>query len=337
MFEKIISLENLFIAWTEFKKGKTNKEDVADFEINLEDHIFKLHEDLKSETYKHGKYFSFFVYDPKRRHIHKASVRDRLVHHAIHRITEPKWNKIFIFDSWSSRKNKGTHGAVKRLQRFGLKLSHNYTITLWVLKLDVRKFFDSINHEILLKILEQHTPDKKLMRLLKEIINSYSPGLPLGNLTSQLFANVYLDKLDQFVKHELRIVGYIRYADDFLLLSTNRELLVEYLDKITTFLHEQLHLNINSKKTELKRYTSGIDYLGYVCFPNHSVLRTKTKWRMFRRANKKNFSSYSGILKHCRSRKLQFELLEKIDKETKGEFGKKFLNKKLSRISIRQT
>lgn len=341
MFEKIISLENLFVAWTEFKKEKANKEDVADFEINLEDHIFKLHEDLKSETYRHGEYFSFFVHDPKRRHIHKASVRDRLVHHAVHRIIEPEWDKIFIFDSWSSRKNKGTHRAVERLQKFGLKLSHNYTATLWVLKLDIRKFFDSVDHDILLKILERRIHDQKLMGLLKEIIGSYSPGLPLGNLTSQLFANVYLDKLDQFVKHELRITGYIRYADDFLLLNEDKELLIRCLEKITAFLHEQLHLSVHPKKIELKRYTNGIDYLGYVCFPGHSVLRTKTKRRMLRRASEKNFSSYSGILKHCRSRKLQSELFKKVDKETNGEFGKKFPNTKnpprVSGVSTRRT
>ena len=132
MFEKIISLENLFDAWTEFKREKANKKDVAEFEINLEDHIFKLHEDLKNNDYKHGGYFSFYVQDPKRRHIHKASIRDRLMHHAIHRIIEPIWNKLFIFDSWSSRKTKGTHAAVKRLQDIGLRLSQNHTRTLWV-------------------------------------------------------------------------------------------------------------------------------------------------------------------------------------------------------------
>lgn len=341
MFEKIISLENLFNAWTEFKKEKANKDDVAEFEINLEDHIFKLHEDLKNGTYKHGEYFSFFVHDPKRRHIHKASVRDRLLHHAVHRVIEPMWNKIFIFDSWSSRKNKGTHGAVNRLQKFGLELSRNYTRTLWVLKLDVRKFFDSISQGILLKILQKRTPDDLLMKLLREIIESYSPGLPLGNLTSQLFANVYLDRLDQFVKHELKITGYIRYADDLILLHPDKELLIDCLGKLTDLLHDELCLDIHPKKIELKRYTSGIDYLGYVCFPHHRVLRTKTKRRMFNRVNEKNFSSYSGILKHCRSRNLQVELLEKMKKETNGKPGGQFFNTKnpprVSGVSARRT
>jgi len=312
MFEKIISLENLFDAWTEFKSGKTNKKDIAEFEINLEDRIFKLHEDLESDSYKHGGYFSFFICDPKRRHIHKASVRDRLVHHAVHRIIEPVWNNIFIFDSWSSRKNKGTHGAVKRLQYLGLKLSRNHTRTLWVLKLDIRKFFDSVDHDILLSILKRRITDVRLMALLREIIESFSPGLPLGNLTSQLFSNVYLDKLDQFVKRELKITGYVRYADDFILIHSDREVLVDCLKKIEVFLREQLRLDMHPKKIVLKTYAGGIDYLGYVCFPRHRFLRTKTKRRMLKRVSEKNFTSYNGILQHCRSRKLQAELFKAI-------------------------
>ncbi len=315
MFDKIISLENLFDAWTEFKRDKNNKKDVAEFEIGLEDYVFKLHDDLKNQAYKHGAYVSFFIHDPKRRHIHKASVRDRLLHHAVHRIIEPIWNKTFIFDSWSSRKNKGTHAAVKRLQKFGLELSRNHTLTLWVLKLDIRNFFDSVNHKILMDILKQCAPDNRLLALFREIIESFSPGLPLGNLTSQLFANVYMNRLDQFVKHELKIVGYVRYADDFVLLHPDRELLIECLDKITSFLQDQLHLDVHPKKIVLKRYAGGIDYLGYVCFPHYRVLRTKTKRRMFKRVNEKNFSSYNGILQHCRSINLQAKLLEVVKKK----------------------
>ena len=319
MFDKIISLENLFDAWTEFKKEKANKKDVAEFEINLEDHIFKLHEDLKNGDYKHSGYVSFYVSDPKRRHIHKALVRDRLLHHAVHRIIEPEWNKIFVFDSWSSRKNKGIHGAVKRFQNLGLKLSRNHTRTLWVLKLDVRKFFDSVDHDILLDILGKRTSDDRLMALFRDIIESFSPGLPLGNLTSQLFSNVYLDKLDQFVKHELKITGYIRYADDFILIHPDKGLLIDCLEKIKVFLRERLHLDVHPKKIVLKTYTGGIDYLGYVCFPHHRVLRTKTKRRMFKRVNEKNFTSYNGILQHCHSQTLQAKLSEKVKGKDKRQ------------------
>ena len=310
MFDKVISLENLFDAWTEFKKDKNNKKDVAEFEIGLEDHVFELHDDLKNGIYKHGAYFSFFVNDPKRRHIHKAPVRDRLLHHAVHRIIEPPWNKAFIFDSWSSRITKGTHAAVRRLQDLALRLSHNYTRTLWVLKLDVKKFFDSVDHEILLNILARKTSDKRLMDLLREIIESFHPGLPLGSLTSQLFANIYLNELDQFIKNGLGIKGYVRYTDDFVLLGKKKEALIDCLEKIQTFLHHQLHLTIHPKKLILKTYASGIDYLGYVCFPCHRIVRTKTKRRMLKRVNEKNFASYNGILSHCRSYALRKALVE---------------------------
>ena len=309
MFEKIISWDNLFDAWTEFRRDKNNRLDVAEFEVNLEDHIFELHDDLKNDTYRHGGYVSFFVNDPKRRHIHKASVRDRLLHHAVHRVIEPGWNKVFIFDSWSSRQTKGTHRAVKRLENLGRKLSRNHTLTLWILKLDIRKFFDSISPDILLEILKKRTPDAPLLVLLTKIIASFAPGLPLGNLTSQLFANIYLDKLDQFVKHNLKISGYIRYADDFILIHPDRALLINYLDKITIFLRERLRLIIHPKKIVFKTYAGGIDYLGYVCFPHHRVLRTKTKRRMFDRISRKNFASHNGVLRHCRSVSLRDKLL----------------------------
>lgn len=310
MFDKIISLENLFDAWTEFKKEKNNKNDVTEFEINLEDHVFALHEDLKNGIYKHGGYFSFFVHDPKRRHIHKASVRDRLLHHAVHRVIEPTWNKVFIFDSWSSRKTKGIHAAVRRMQDLALRLSHNYTRTLWILKLDVTKFFASIDHKILLSILSKRTGDSRVINLFQEIVGSFNPGLPLGNLTSQLFANVYLNELDQFIKHELKIKGYVRYADDFVLMHENRELLIDCRWKIERFLQERLLIKIHPKKLILKTYASSVDFLGYVSFPNHRVLRTKTKRRMLKMANKKNYYSYAGILSHCRSRNLRKSLLE---------------------------
>ena len=145
MFEKIISLENLFDAWTEFKKEKSNKKDVAAFEVSLEDHVFELHEDLKNGNYRHGGYYSFFVHDPKRRHIHKASVRDRLLHHAVYRILYPFFDKIFITHSFSCRNDKGTHRALNCFRKFVYKVSRNNTRVCWVLKCDIKKFFASID------------------------------------------------------------------------------------------------------------------------------------------------------------------------------------------------
>jgi len=221
-FTDIISLENLFAAWQEFAKGKRNRKDVQEFSLNLMDNILALHQDLKSLTYRHGGYQAFKINDPKPRDIHKASVRDRLLHHAIYRILYPFFDKTFIADSYSCRLNKGTDKAINRFRDFVYKVSKNNTQTAWVLKGDVRKFFANIDHNILLKILQKYIPDKNIIKLLSEVINSFfsyqlGVGLPLGNLTSQLLVNIYLNKFDQFIKHQLKAKYYLRYADDFFI------------------------------------------------------------------------------------------------------------------------
>ena len=152
-FEEIISVENLLSAWQEFIKGKRNKPDVQIFSLNLMDNILQLHQDLASKTYKHGDYYAFYINDPKPRHIHKATVRDRLLHHAIYRILYPFFDRTFISDSYSCRINKGTHKAINRFRSFGYQVSQNNTKTCWVLKCDIRKFFASIDQTVLLLVL----------------------------------------------------------------------------------------------------------------------------------------------------------------------------------------
>ncbi|MFH1253571.1 MAG: reverse transcriptase domain-containing protein [Candidatus Uhrbacteria bacterium] len=180
MFEKIISLENLFSAWHEFRCGKQNRPDVQKFERNLEDNIFILHEDLKNGNYYHGKYHCFHLFDPKHRVIHKAMVRDRLVHHAVYRVLLPIFEKGFIFDSYSCRVGKGTHAAVRRLQDFVCRVSKNYSSPCFALKFDIKKFFDSVDHEILLAVLKRKIADQKTVGLLSEIIGSFQAETPWG-------------------------------------------------------------------------------------------------------------------------------------------------------------
>jgi RNA-directed DNA polymerase len=290
---------------------------LIEFELNLEDHLFKLHYDLKNNNYRHGGYFSFFVQDPKRRHIHKASVRDRVLHHAIVRVIEPIFEKAFIYDSWSCRQDKGTHKAVDRLQDLARKASQNNTRNLWTLKLDIQKFFDSVDHGVLLSILYKKIPDVRTRQLLTDIVESFSPGMPLGNLTSQLFANVYMNELDQFIKHELKVKSYLRYSDDFALLHTDEATLRSYIPPVRDFLNSHLKLNLHERKIILGKYRSGIDFLGYVCFPNFRVIRTRTKKRMLRKVKRSNFVSYSGVLKHCRASGLRKTLLQKLRSQKK--------------------
>jgi len=249
LYGEIISLQNLVSAWQEFKTGKIKKTDVSSFAVNLEEHLFAIHQILKTESYQHGKYTPFFVHDPKLRSIHKAKVIDRMLHHAIVRVIDPIFDKSFIFDSYSSRRNKGTHEAGKRFRKFAWKLSENNTKTVWILKCDIKKFFDSVNHDILIGIIKRKLNDEKVIELLSTIVYSFTTkegrGIPLGNLTSQIFSNVYLDVLDQFVKRKLQVKYYIRYADDFIFLSRDKaylESLIPDLGYDQKSIHDVHHL-----------------------------------------------------------------------------------------------
>src|SRR3989339_191440 len=173
-FNDIVKIENLLEAWSEFIKGKRNKKDVQEFSLNLMDNIFQLNADLIQHTYKHGSYQAFNINDPKPRNVHKASVRDRLLHHAIYRILYPFFDKIFIADSYSCRLNKATYKALNRFREFGYKVSENNTKTCWILKCDIKKFFANIDHEILMEILNQYIPDKEILWLLGEVVDSFS-------------------------------------------------------------------------------------------------------------------------------------------------------------------
>ncbi len=318
-FKDIISLNNLLSAWEEFIIGKKMKEDVQYFFRDLMDNILALHKDLTNNTYQHGGYTDFYITDPKRRHIHKALVRDRLLHHAIYRLLYPFFDKIFIADSFSCRKNKGTHKAINRFRAMTYKIGRNNTHACWILKCDVRKFFDSIDHKILLNILAEYIPDKGIMWLLEDVIKSYSKtteinvGLPLGNLTSQLFANIYMNVFDQFVKHKLKVKYYIRYADDFVFLSDNKDWLINIRNLVSDFLNQRLRLSLHKNKVYISTISSGVDFLGWVNFSNHRILRKKTKERMLKRIQEnptnETLQSYLGLIKHGNSFKIKEEVL----------------------------
>lgn len=308
----IICLDNLFLAWQEFVKDKKNKVDVQKYSRSLADNIILLHENLVNFTYLHSGYEHFKISDPKPRDIHKASVRDRLLHHAIYRKLYPFFDKTFIADSYSCRNNKGTHKAINRFRSMSYQVSKNNTKTVWILKCDIRKFFANIDHTILKNILAQYINDKDILWLLNRVIDSFevekNKGLPLGNLTSQLFVNVYMNEFDQFVKHRLKQKHYIRYADDFVFFSNDRQELINITPKVKDYLGKKLTLGIHPKKISLSTLASGVDYLGYVHFPKYRILRTKTKHRILRLSNHKNLPSYFGVLKHCNSYILKQEI-----------------------------
>ncbi|MFH1111902.1 MAG: reverse transcriptase/maturase family protein [Patescibacteria group bacterium] len=333
LFNKIISLANLFSAWDKFKHDKQQKRDVQKFSWQLEQNIFQLHHDLKYHMYKHQPYTSFYINDPKQRHIHKASVRDRVLHHAVFSILNPLFEETFISHSFSCRIDKGTHAGVDALESIMRAVSKNYTVPCFALKCDVQKFFASVDHYILINIISKRIKDDNVMWLLKIIIESFvsplfslfsSKGLPIGNLTSQLFANIYLNELDQFVKHQLGVKHYVRYTDDFVLVANNEAQAYSFINPISRFLEQKLALRLHPKKIIVRKIRQGVDFLGYVVLPHHRVLRSKTKTRMFRKLHQRinqyhnkivgqqtidqALQSYLGVLSHANTHELSLEL-----------------------------
>ncbi len=284
-----------------------------------------MHQELKSGLWQHSHYTAFNVCDPKLRRIHKACIRDRVLYHAVFRVLYQVFDKGFIFDSYSCRLDKGTHKAVDRLERFCRQTSHNNSHNLFALKCDVRRFFDSVDQDILLKLINRKIQDQDALCLIGKIIKSFekSPGkgLPLGNVTSQLFASVYLNEFDQFVKYHLRARYYSRYCDDFVLLGEDKKCLSDLIPSIIGFLEQKLKLSLHPDKIIVRKHRQGIDWLGYVVLPRYRVLRTKTKKRMLRKIKSKrenfdkgliaeksfyqSWQSYLGVLKHCRGYKIE--------------------------------
>ncbi|MFA6135992.1 MAG: reverse transcriptase/maturase family protein [Candidatus Paceibacterota bacterium] len=322
MYNNIISLENLCRAWKEFVRGKKFKKDMAEFSLNLSRNIFKLHQDLENKTYKHGGYKSFSLRDPKPRDIHKASVRDRLLHRAVHRILYPYFERLFVYDSYSSRNFKGTHKAINRFRKLFRKMSKSNSRTCWVLKCDIRKFFASIDHRVLLDIFKNYVADEDVCWLIDKIVGSFhsfenNKGLPLGNLTSQLLANIYMNKFDQYMKHQLKIKYYVRYADDFVILSDDKNYLSNLIFQISDFLSKELKLQLHPDKVSIKTFSSGIDFLGWISFPDYRILRTSTKKRMLKRLKQhptqETISSYLGLIKHGNEYKIREKIVNNIN------------------------
>ena len=300
IFDEMIAPERLFEAWYEFRKGKNNRRDVQDFCRHVEKNIFQLHRDLASGTYQHSPYESFFVHDPKRRHIRKACVRDRLVHHTLHMTLQEIYEPKLYSGVYSNRIRKGTHRAVEALQRAVWKVSQNLTRPCWALKCDIKRFYDSIDHGILKRILARTVHDPRAQNLLGHVVDSFhvegapGKGAPIGNLTSQIFTNIYLNDFDWFVKYELGVKHYLRFADDHLFLTPQRQELEALLPRIEEYLADQLQLKLHPDKITLRPLQHGIDFLGVVILPRHKVLRTTTKRRIERKLRERHTQLFAG-------------------------------------------
>jgi retron-type reverse transcriptase len=261
-FERIVSVENLYAAAHAAALGKRCNDEVSFYNFRLEAGLDALRNDLVSGQYRHGRYKIFEISEPKKRSIAKAPFRDRVVHHAVHDVIEPVIDRSFIDDSYACRKGKGTHSAINRAQ--GFLMAKNYC-----LHGDIRKYFPSINREILKRLLSRYVREPRLWALLVEIIDSAryvfpgDAGLPIGNLTSQFFANLYLHQLDRFVAHELKCRYYIRYMDDFLLFDNDPEVLLKWRAIIADRLASELCLCLHQDKTGIFPARRGLTFLGF--------------------------------------------------------------------------
>jgi len=301
-FSDISSTVALRAAWRKFARGKKSRPDVQTYQKRLGGNIARLHRKLDLGVYHHGRYQPFMICDPKQRQIHKATVEDRLVHRAIVTAIEPLFEKHFIYDSYSCRIGKGTHAGVVRLHTFLRRASSNRHRKTYALKCDIKQFFASIDHEILLRHIERRIQDEPTLELLRSVILSHGEhvgkGIPLGNVTSQLFANIYLHELDWFVKQALGVRYYARYCDDFVIVSTDKEYLSSLISPLRQFLSEELHLELHPRKVTIRSWDQGIDFLGHVLRPHATTIRTKTKRRMLAKVTEHNLSSYQGICSH---------------------------------------
>ncbi|MCL5667152.1 MAG: reverse transcriptase/maturase family protein [Patescibacteria group bacterium] len=297
MFNKVCSFENLYQAYIRARRCKRQRDYVLEFDAHAEENLLALKNELKEGNYCHGGYKEMVVCDSKKRLIKVAPFRDRIVHHALCAAIEPIFDKGFIFDTYACRNGKGTHSAVKKLQQFLRQPEARYC-----LKCDISKYFASIDHEILYLLICEKITDENTLKLIRKIIDSSydrlvyedlftvrKTGIPIGNLTSQLFANIYLSELDNFVKHKLREKFYLRYMDDFLVLGNEKLRLGRIKSIIRQFLSSRMRLVLHPKKAEIFPVRGGVDFLGYKVFINYRLLRKSTVRRFlakYRRGRK---------------------------------------------------
>jgi len=334
----MFTYQQLYRCYIKCRKNKRNTINQLGFEINAEQNLLELEQELNGGTYHPGRSICFVVDKPKLREVFAADFRDRVVHHVLVDHLEPRAEPKFIYDSYACRKNKGTHAAAKRLQRFTRAVTHNNSKRAYCLQLDIRSFFVSMNKDILFDMVKKHTTDSAMIWLAKIIIyndctencritrgknlikhvpehkslfkQAKNKGLPIGNLTSQFFANLYLNELDQFVKHQLRCRHYMRYMDDVLILHQDKNRLEAWTGDIQAFLQERLDLILNTRKTAIRPISNGIDYLGYIVRPFYILVRRRVVNNLKARIRngsltKASYMSYMGHLKHANAHKLR--------------------------------
>ena len=330
LFYKNLTFKKLLDAHYRARKNKAYKKDVILFEMNLENNIINLLNSIKNNNYKMGKYYDFKIFEPKERTIHSLPYRDRVVQTwYVENFLKPYFAVSFISDSFACIEDKGTHKAANQMQKYLRKADKEYEET-WVLKCDISKFFFNIDCEILYKIIERKIKDREFLEFTKKILyteNETGISIPIGNYTSQFYANIYMNEFDKYLKEKLKIKYVERYMDDFVLLLKSKEEAKNILEKITVFLDEKLHLKLNQKTTYFKA-NQGVNFCGYRIWKTHKLLRVQSKKKMRRklknfeklyRENRINLdyvlaciNSWRGYANHCNSFNLQCKFFDEF-------------------------
>ena len=334
LYPKIYDFKNLHLAYLKARKNKRYKNEVLEFSANLEENLITLQNELIWKTYKTSPYKWFTVYEPKERLIMALPFKDRVIHHALCNIIEPIFERSFISDSFACRKGKGVHKASQKLTMFLRRARKQWGDSIYCLAIDVQKFFPSVDHHILASILREKITCPDTLWLIEEILFSAgdksdpkSSGLPIGNLTSQLWANVYLNEIDHFTKETLRIKFYIRYMDDLVILESDKHKLARIKEQITDFMKARLLLKPNNR-TVIFPARLGIDFIGYRTWPDYKLLRKSSIKRARRRLRKQatlvasgslseerfksSVASWIGYCSHADAYRIKNKLLEKI-------------------------
>jgi RNA-directed DNA polymerase len=298
-----ISLSSLYRSWYAFRRGKRASSEVIAYEYSLEQNLMHLHTSLVTGKYNHGSYNYFEVNDSKRRDIAVAAVQDRIIHRLLYDYLVPQWDKAFIFDAWSCRKSKGQHLAIKRAANFMRRYQNG-----WIWRADIHKFFDSVDQTVLFELISRRTRCPTAQWLILQVLNSYyknqpGKGMPIGNLTSQIFANIYLNELDRYMVHALKPNAYLRYGDDWLCFSDDLEKLKVIHSKATRFVNDVIRLSLSPKLNKLSPVYNGTTYLGMDLWPTGKRITKGTSGRVKDKITLENYASYEALIEQFSSKR----------------------------------